>query len=404
MMQKSAIYSVTNPQSGFSAEQLLLIVILFALRLSVWQHPVPFHGDEDQFTQALGFPSHYPVHQPGYPAWVAMGTALHRLGLAPYTAFEFLSCFASIVAPLVFYRLLQYWITQPIAWWTALGYGVNAIVWFHGLAALNYNFAAMLGLWAAKEYLQTPGNVPLAGIACALTIILRPDYLLWIGPLLIHLSIQRPKFRISTLIALPCGTLVSILLSKWAYSHSPPQPDTSIQHTTELLFSTSVFNLGLIDGLGRSAIKLVMLLIWSMGPFLLLLMTSLTKSRHKDAILINFIWLLPALLFLLFIHMSEAAHVMPLLAPLYALTAIMAEDKWSNRSATNLLRIAAIVSIIQFSFYPWRTDCAGYTRTLNAKVAYLSAAGLRHIDHRRDIHTPSDFWPTKAHTPLTEKK
>jgi len=238
-----------------------------------------------------------------------------------------------------------------------------------------------------------------------LAIIFRPDYLLWIGPVLIMLSLQNRKGRTATVLALLAGTLLSISFSRWAYSLSAVMPETtSIRHTAELLLSTSVFNLGLVDGLGRSAFKLLTLIIWSMGPFALLLLASFTRQGRKEIIRINIIWFLPILLFLLFIHMSESAHVMPLLAPLYALVAIMSESKWGQYSAKKWLRAAAILSIIQFSFYPWRTDSTGLLRTLNAKAAYLSASGLRQIDHRKNIHTPSDFWPTKAHTPLMESK
>jgi hypothetical protein len=60
-------------QTGLGMDHVLLFVILLVLRLSVWDHAIPVHGDEEQFIQALGFPANYPVHQPGYPAWVCTG-------------------------------------------------------------------------------------------------------------------------------------------------------------------------------------------------------------------------------------------------------------------------------------------------------------------------------------------
>jgi hypothetical protein len=394
------------------APSALLLLILLCLRLTVWNHPISVHGDEEQFIAALGFPADYPVHQPGYPAWVAMGTLLHRLGLAPYTAYQIWSLLASLAAPLLLRRILCHWVAPPLAWWTALGYGVNAIVWFHSVAALNYSLAAALSLWCISELLQEDPRSVYRGAKIAMVcIIFRPDALLWLGPIVLYMCWRRSRKSVfATASILLVGVAVSVLLSRWAYSHGVTQnASTTVMHTWQLLLRTSVFHLGFIDGLDRNVVKLGVLLTWSLGPFLPLLLAALIRRRtsrpvRNHALPILVIWILPALLFLLLIHMSEAGHVMPFLAPAYGLAAVLAESKWCNRKSILLFRVATILSIMQFSFYPWRAQTTGVARLINAKVAYLSASGLRQIDRRKDIHSPGDFWPTKAHTPQTPVK
>ena len=97
----TAIDSIPGPLSTTAARRagagrvLGLLLILLTVRLPLLDHPTPVDIDEVSFIAGLGFPAQYPVHHPGYPLWVAMGTVLHAVGLEPYTAYMTWSVLAS---------------------------------------------------------------------------------------------------------------------------------------------------------------------------------------------------------------------------------------------------------------------------------------------------------------------
>ena len=56
----------------------------------------------------------------------------------------------------------------------------------------------------------------------------------------------------------------------------------------------------------------------------------------------------------------------------------------------------ALCSLAQFLAYPWSAESTGFKRLLDGKIAFQSAAGIRQIDRRQDVHRPGDYWKTKA--------
>jgi hypothetical protein len=111
------------------------------------------------------------------------------------------------------------------------------------------------------------------------------------------------------------------------------------------------------------------------------------------------LWILPNLLFLLLIHMTEPGHVMLLIPAGYVLLALDAHSHFRAKTARMLVAGVAAASLLQFIAYPWSADSTGFKRTLDAKIAYISGQGLRQIDRRVEIHTPGDTWPTATHRP-----
>lgn len=354
---------------------------------------------------ALGFPTPYPVHQPGYPAWVFLGTMLRATGLSSYLAYEFWSIAASIVGPCLLFTCLLNWTNRSRAWWLALGYGVNPLMWFHAVTALNYTFAAMLGL-AVVSILSAPWDakaerrIHLAAALLGISLLIRPDLLLWLGPLLVFHAWRKRRFTVLRVcLILAASLMLLMVVHRWIYSRSDlGDSDRQIAYTLSVILNTSVFNLGWVDGLFRNSFKLFGILTWGLGLFAILLPMAVYAAWRQRRVFVAW-WLLPPLGFLLLIHMSESGHVLPLLAPLYVLIALGYSSSDSKRPLL-WMRVAVAFSILQFLFYPWSSQTQGAKRHIDAKVAYLSAAGLRHIDERSKIHTPGDFWPTKAHQPI----
>jgi hypothetical protein len=197
------------------------------------------------------------------------------------------------------------------------------------------------------------------------------------------------------------GLGAGMLVPAWLYSRAGGAgPDLS--HTVDVLLATSFFRLGWVDGLLRNGAKLGMNLGWDLGVGAVAMVAWSAPAWRRirqlpDVGRTLLLCTIPLLLFLLLVHMSEAGHVILLLPAAYCWVALGLASAFRPRVAVVLALCIAAASCVQFAAYPWSADAKGVKRLVDAKVAYLSAAGLRQIDRRGRIHAPGDFWPTAAH-------
>ena len=424
------------PPSQRVLRSAVLMALLLAGRLLVVQHPIPTHGDEVGFIEGLGFPAPYPVHRPGYPLWVGLGGLGTWLGLAPYASFELWSVIGSILAPWVLYRWLATHVADGLAWWMALAFGVNPLIWFLSATALTYTCAIFIAIIVISSCARSVCFDDLraarrAIIALMICMWIRPDYLLWLSPLVGWMIWQRRgRGLLVELLCLAVGAAGLVAFIYWLYDRQEAAHPRVGDATTWLLslYNTSTFRLGLVDGLARSLAKYLGILAWVFGPVILLipfavgwvvlnppLLKGITLTREsllarpppripsRDLGLFFLLWTLPLTVFVLLIHMSEPGHLILLVPAGYVLIALWLEASTRPRYALRIASALALFSAVQFLAYPWSTEVTGWRKTLNAKIAYLSAAGLRQIDHRWDIHTPSDIWPTAMHQPTATR-
>ncbi len=422
----------------------LLAAILLLTRWPLLDHPIPVHGDEDEFIAAIDFPQDYPVHHPGYPLWVALGTLLAWFGVPAYSAYQAWSVLASVAAPVILYYALRRALAryQPemttmepnladgLAWWTAMAFGVCPLVWFTGVTALNYAAACMIGLAvinygqrAIADSAQEPNgsqaspSLRTAALLLAVSLLLRPDLLLWLGPLVAWAAWRCPlRARILAALIVAGGLAATLLVTAWLYgraAESQPAPD--IRHTIDVILNTSVLRLGLVDGLARSAVKLSAILGWQVGlPLLICLIgvctapstarrsaTKPTASAHDRTLLL--LWTLPLASFLLLVHMSEAGHTILLIPAIYGFLSVQLHRRLLPARAAKVAAAMALASLLQFTLYPWSAESSGPKRLIDAKLGYLSASGLRQIDRRSRIHSPGDFWGTPVHIAPTDR-
>jgi hypothetical protein len=211
----------------------------------------------------------------------------------------------------------------------------------------------------------------------------------------------RNMLKVVSLLAIAAAFWWSVTSRLYASpSATPPSP--SLQHTLQKILATSTFRLGLIDGLARNAVKLAVYLVWTLGlaclPLAALLPGTVTRLWRTDrrTLTVLTLWLAPALAFNLLIHMTEPGHAIWHLAPLYLLLGIGLQQRFA-RHAPRLAAVVALATALQFIAYPWSESSPGWKRTLDGKAAYLSRIGLQRIDRRALVHTPGDFWRTRAH-------
>jgi hypothetical protein len=392
---------------------LVLSLLLLALRLPLLNHPFPVHIDEVDFMLGLGFPRQYPVHHPGYPLWIGLGTLLHDAGFEPYRSYQAWSLLGSIIAPLLLYIGLRWRLGDTQAWWLAFAFGVNPLVWFQATMAQTYMAAGALGLLAVGLSYQAIANLRAAAAWWAAFVLviaafLRPDLLLALGPLVVYSAWRSPRHRAWPAVLVLLGGFAALLaVTSWLYSRADlTQVHPRLSHTIEVILGTSVFRLGFVDGFLRNAVKIVINLAWDFGLAALLLPWALwTIIRQSDGpprpVLFLSLWTGPLLAFLLLAHVVQGYFMLLLPAGYWAI-GLALNSKCGPRIAARMAAILAACSLLQFVLYPWSAESKGLKRLVDAKIAFQSAHGLQHIDHLPEIHMPGDFWPTAAHQPTDQ--
>lgn len=413
-MGESDTSNNVKPVRTHSVRTAGLILILLVSRAVVLDHPTPVHGDETEFIRAIGLPAVYPVHQPGYPLWVAMGSFLAWCGAPAYAAYQAWSVVFSVMTPWVFYLALRREVGDGLAWWMALALGLCPLMWFLGATALNYTAASaavmLVVLAVRRAMIERQGAlVRWAAAGLALSMLLRPDLLLWVGPLVVTAAWRFKwieRFIVVGLLAVGTGAVIGV--QGWVYGRATSVAGVpQIGHTLDVILNTSVFRLGAVDGLVRNGVKLAAIGAWQVGlPVLIAFAGCLLFKKGRtvaddgrSSAVAEFVvlWMLPLVAFLIVVHMTEAGHILVLVPAVYWLIAFSLAKRCRGRTAISLAILIAAVSAVQFVAYPWSAQSRGFKRTVDAKVAYVSMAGLRHIDERETIHTPGDYWRTDAH-------
>jgi hypothetical protein len=387
----------------------LLAVLLCGLRLPVLNHPTPVDIDEVSFIGGLGLPAQYPVHHPGYPLWVAMGTVLHAAGLPPYAAYQVWSVLASIIGPLVLYVGLRPVLDDRLAWWLALAFGVCPLIWFQSATALSYLAGGVLGLLIVGLCYEAlaarrAAAAYWAAAMLAVGVSLRADLLIYLGPMLAYVA-WRFRWRQGgiVLLVIAAGVVGFVAWTSYLYGRADPTAvRPSLGHTIDVVLATSVFRLGLVDGLARNLVKIVVNLAWAFGAAALVLpVAAWLLVRHRgrwpsEVRAVLLLWIVPSTAFLATMHVVQGYFVL-LAAAGYGLIGLGLQSRFAPRTAAVLAAAIALCSAVQFAAYPWSAEGGGFKRLLDAKIAFMSASGLRQIDRRADIHAPGDYWRTPAH-------
>ncbi|HVP13272.1 MAG TPA: hypothetical protein VMV94_19015 [Phycisphaerae bacterium] len=385
-----------------------MLLLLLAARLPLLNHPTPANIDEVYFMNGLGFPAQYPVHHPGYPLWVAMGTLLNELGCEPYRSFQVWSLLASLAAPLLFYVGVRWLVEDGLAWLLAMAFGFNPLVWFQSTTALSYLSACVSGLLVIGLCYRATVEGRRAGMYGAAVVLvvgsfLRADLLIGLGPMVAYVGfrhLRRGGWIALLITAAGCIALVGVTARLYART-DPAQLHPDLSHTLDVVSGTSVFRLGLIDGLLRNASKIAVNLGWDFGVAAVLLpwaIWSIARGRSEGGgiRLLLLLWALPWTAFLLLMHVVQG-YFMLLLPAGYCAIGLALQSRCRSRAATRLAAVLTICSVLQFTLYPWSPESLGIKRLVDAKIGFQSAAGLRHIDKLPEIHQPGDFWPTAAY-------
>jgi len=402
---------------------LTLVLVLAGARLAVWSHPNPTHPDEAVFVEALGFPAAYPVHAPGYPLWVALGTLAQSFGISGYAAFKIWSLISSMLGPCCLLALGSYWLERRTALLTALLFGLLPVAWFHSVTASTYVTASCLGIaiaWLIWSSIECKSGLRLwlASIVLCVCMFLRADVLLYIGPVLLFGAFCHRRITTAAALLLPPLALVVFYwLAHQIYDGAEPDAFARRSlHGRDVVLGTSVFELGLVDGLLRNGVKVTANLGWNLGCVAVVVLgagiirrlthslfdegnSHPTEAAHITARRRWFIaiWIMPGFLFLLLMHCVQG-YFLWILPPMCLGSVLVVQRFLTQRGTVTVLIVALVLQVLQFATYPWSKDADGWKRTIDAKIGYLSLRGLQHIDQRASIHQQGDTWETDAHS------
>lgn len=394
-----------------------IALVMLGLRLMVWNHPRPVHPDETSFIAGIGFPADYPVHHPGYALWVALGTLLARVGVEPYQAFAAWSLLASAISPAVAFLIFRRFMSDGVSFWSAMAFGVNPLMWFSSVTALTYCASTALGLFIVLACVQSASAgrqsfVLVAAVLLALSVLLRVDLVLYLV-LLVMLTerrVSRGAWPVLTAAFTLLGFVLLYAAGSWLYGRvDPASASARLAHTRDILFGQSVFRAGLVDGLIRNAVKILVNVGWNFAAALPVLLTVHLWTRRRlremegtssgevpTAAWLAAWWGGPGLLFILLTHVVQG-YFLPLIGAGYLCIGVYVSRRVEPLQRTRVVAIIAILTAVQFVAYPWSSESAGWKRIVDAKIGFISRTGLMHIDLRDRIHEDGDFWRTPAH-------
>ena len=399
---------VTTADRGI-LHTLILAVLCFASYATYFRHPIPVHPDEAAFMEGVGFPDHYPVHHPGYPLWVLMGTAGRFLGMDAYEAFSIWSLAAAVVSVALCHRLFRKLMSANVAFLFAAAFGVNPLAWFSSVTALTYSMAAAIGLavvlLSVRSVLEKrPGLAMWGAVILAVGIMVRTDLLIYTGPVLLAAVLRHRSaiLFIRTAAIVVTGCVIFLLTVHTIYGRGDPEEVAGrAAHTMDVLLNTSIFRAGFKDGLVRNSVKMAANLGWQLGIALLffvgMIPAAWRRARGGDfGARLVVTWLLPGLVFLMCLHVVQG-YFLVLLPAFYLAVGRMAETTRGIAVARRIGAIVVVATVLQFMAYPWSSTSTGFKRMLDAKITYLSRIGLKHADERVRIDEDGDVWRIPAH-------
>lgn len=332
---------------------LVLFLLTFFSRIFLVEK-YQSHWDGPQYSIAIfnySFEQQTPA-PPGYPLYILIGKFFNFFIHEPHYSLLLESVLFSSIGTVVIYLFGSEIRNRKVGIIASILYFSSPVIYFFGLTAYAYGVsAALLSLVAFCGYRLMKYNTSgyLFGLSYATLLFLRPqDILLTLPLFLFVLFVSTKRARLQALFALLIFTLswfpfyLQIIGGLDAFNkHVSPLsgskvPGFSLLHAwnmREILFKGVVLTLG---------IGIIFPVLWLVLRHPYFLGNIKDKKLLKNKYLLFFIfWILPPLLFNLFIRTDHAGYQLPYLVPLLLLTSL---------SLTSLLRGKALIVVIFLLF------------------------------------------------------
>jgi hypothetical protein len=374
----------------------ILFVILTRLPVA---RPAPFEWDEFGYlgqTAVYWFPMHHTL-------FMTFGRLMGLVAATPYQGFIWLDVFCSAVALVAAWWWLRAIVPPVVAAAAALVLGVAPVFWGYGAMAGNYTAIVLVGsllLGIACRSLSRP--VAWHPFAAATALAIGNGYrsdlgTLWLPVFAVILWQHRWKrafWACCVFAVVNLAWFVPMLhdVGGWARYRA-----ASSEFAYQAGYLSSVWNLGLIDGPARNAVKFAMALLWTLGPALLFVprgAMTLRRLEHGTALgLLMLVSVVPALASHLLVQFGVQGwcfHYVPALLGLVALGAAgtpfrdLREPLANDRSvvrrdlrAAGRLGVVAIVLAGVFWCYPTDYDAPEMRGSFDLAFGRFTRIGLR---------------------------
>lgn len=321
-------------------------------------------------------------HPPGYIFYVALAAALRLLTRDSNAALVVISVLASALTAAAVYLLCRRHADRALSVVVALGAASAPLVWTYGAIAMPYGLLGLLGVVLAVLLRDARSRAwPVALIASAglgLAAGFRQDLLLLLGPLWLWLLVAR-RWRERAL----CVAALGIAALAWlapsaALSGGPAAYLASLGGQATRVSELSPAAGG--DALLRNVLLTVYALWWGLLGFALLLVAAIIvrlRARWSSENALFFaLWLIPAVLVYVTIHIGDPGYLMSMLPGLYvACAALLAPIALKAPRAVltfAALLVAVNVGIFVFSDAPFSASAiARHDRSLDQRVAFV---------------------------------
>jgi 4-amino-4-deoxy-L-arabinose transferase-like glycosyltransferase len=269
-------------------------------------------------------------HPPGYVFYVGLAAALRLLTHDSNAALVIISIVASALTAAAVYLLCRRYADRPLSMIVALGAASAPLAWTYGEIAMPYALLGLLSVALAVSLRDARSRRwPAAIIASAglgLAAGLRQDVLLLLGPLWLWLLVSRTwRDRVLCVAAVGIAALTWIVPSAAlsgglaAYLASLGGQAARVSELSPAAGS---------DALLRNVLLTVYALWWGLLGFALLLVAAIgaaftARRRLSEDALFFALWLIPAALVYVTIHIGDPGYLMSMLPGLYVACAAL---------------------------------------------------------------------------------
>lgn len=373
-----------------------LVVVLFVLvsRL-VYVPGGVMGGDGPSYVNALKLDRTYNVPPPGNIGYVLVGKAFTVLGAQnPVWAYALTDTLISCVGAVFVYLLGSLAFTRWIALATTLAVMSSVQVWYHGVIMQSYivwlaslPMIAYFGVRFVRE--RTWRMLIAASLATGASTILRPDLVVFGGPLLgVCLLLGRAR----VLMWVACAGICAACCCVWFFGTAvlvggPAKYIELVRAKNEWHETYSLGQRGVIEGLGRNLVKYGTFLSWSVHVGMLFAMIGAWRmmKRWREGWrwwVAAAAWAGPSLYFAWIIFMGNAGLILPALPLVYFAAAVGVGALGTaavRRRAAWIMGGLAVVNVAQFVLTPI-PEPTNQRRVLLTHMFFgYSGTGLRRV-------------------------
>lgn len=364
---------------------VLVSRLLFASHtLWAWDSVLYARALENGFHVGIDLADQRP-HPPGYLFYVAAASALRLLTRDSNAALVTVSIFASALTAAAVYLLCRRYADRALAIVVALGAASAPLIWTYSEVAMPYALLGLLSVVLAaalRDARSRPWQAALmvsAGLGLAAGF--RQDVLLLLGPLWLWMVLARP-WRERAL----CVAAIGIACLMWfvpsaVLSGGPAAYLATLGGQASRVSELSPAAGG--DALLRNTLLTVYALWWGLLGFALLLVAAIVAAlaarRHlSDDAMFFALWLIPAALVYVTIHIGDPGYLMSMLPGLYvAVAALLAPlTRLAPRTVVTLGALLVVLNVAVFAVSDAPFSLRAIVRhdaALDARLAFVRA-------------------------------